>query len=517
MGTPAKRALDFDGVSSPNNSKKVSSSSLAGCDKIDEPGESPLEQNDRLDLCKISNEFNGSTFTSCNPTAQKIKEFTPVKEEESGSSELSPKDIKLTASESDTLCSEIVASEPLKDEKDYAKNSYQVETQHLNKCEKLNNTNNAMNISKSAKSGSEHDELEDVVKGTAAHIAKPDDTSAMSKNPNSGPKNITSQKSSASLPSKGYSAVTKASMNRAKTNTVSSNSNNVPGSTTCHSKSCSGTRANSMTSLNKCSINGNRTSTSNQVSGNKSMTSSTSSTTSTNDTSTSVSQTSSIAEKPAPISTKTSANNSTATKKSSSFKSTTSSTSTSNNVMGTTSEGSPKAQRVSLVQRQARFAVSSSNTSNTTSKAPMTRSATTPSLSLRGKNVTGNITRPQSAKIATTRYNTTKGMSTSNRNHVQLKASNSTPLAHQNNFKTSVSSSSNHTSGLQPFGSTSSISSSGSSRSWADTVKGLKSTTHAPSTAKSVENICMNNSSNEQALSHKLEEKIKINDEIKLG
>ena len=507
MATPAKRALDFDGVSSPNSNKKVSSNSLPGCDKIDEPSESPLEQSFGLNLCKINTEFNGSTFTTCNATSQKIKEFTPVKEEELGTSEMSPKDVKETASESDTLGSKILGSESLNDKKPSAKNDFMEKTKHLNKCEKSNNASNEMNSSKSVIIGSEYEEQEVLVTGRVANITKPDDATVLSKNHNIGTKNIATQKSNAIIPSKGYSAVTKASMNRSKTSAIA-NSNNVPAATTFHSKSCSGARANSLNSLHKSTIHGNKTAASNQVSGNKSMTSSTSSTTSTNDVNMTTSQTSSIAEKPALISSKASANNpSAATKKQSSFKSITSTTSTSNSVMGNNGEGSPKAQRVSLVQRQARFAASSSNTSSTTIKAPMTRSATTPTLSFRGKNVIGNITRPQSSKLANTISNTRKGMVTSTRNHVQLKASNSTPLANQSNLKSSVSSSSNQASGLHPFGSTSSISSSGSSRSWADTVKGLKSTTYAPSTTKSVENISMKNSSNEQELSHNVEEK----------
>ena len=88
MATPAKRQLDFEGAASPNGSKKVSSSSLMGCDKIDEPGESPVEQNDYSELCKRNNELNVNSFQNSNTVPQKVKEFTPVKEEEVVTSDL---------------------------------------------------------------------------------------------------------------------------------------------------------------------------------------------------------------------------------------------------------------------------------------------------------------------------------------------------------------------------------------------------------------------------------------------
>ena len=88
-------------------------------------------------------------------------------------------------------------------------------------------------------------------------------------------------------------------------------------------------------------------------------------------------------------------------------------------------------------------------------------------------------------------------MSSSNRNHLPLKVSNSTPVASEGNPR--ITSTSNYnTSVLHPFGSTSSISSSGSSRSWADTVKGLRTTSNVPMAAKSVENLSVNNAAHEQ-------------------
>ena len=124
-------------------------------------------------------------------------------------------------------------------------------------------------------------------------------------------------------------------------------------------------------------------------------------------------------------------------------------------------------ERVSLVARQARFAASNSNSRN------LVRSVTTPSLPGRGglKNTNANKTQtggPTSS--APSSAGTSRGRQ-------PLASSRSGPPS------TPTSSSINGNGNtVPPFGSTSSISSSSSNRSWADTVKGLK----AP---RSVENL----------------------------
>merc|ERR1719412_3081731 len=101
-----------------------------------------------------------------------------------------------------------------------------------------------------------------------------------------------------------------------------------------------------------------------------------------------------------------------------------------------------KKERVSLVQRQTRFAANVQQNTNT--HRPLTRSATTPALPGRGRTTTSKVTSSTKPKL---------------------------PEASNKSIN-----------GALPFGSTSSISSSSSNRSWADTVKGLK-------TPRSVENL----------------------------
>jgi hypothetical protein len=122
-------------------------------------------------------------------------------------------------------------------------------------------------------------------------------------------------------------------------------------------------------------------------------------------------------------------------------KSTSSTDSNSSSSASSTIIAKVKKERVSLVQRQTRFAANVNINSGNTHR-PLTRSATTPSLPGRGRNsaAAGPKTRPKSSQ------------------HPSLPSTNH----HQQQ------------NGIPPFGSTSSISSSSSSRSWADTVKGLK-------------------------------------------
>ena len=493
MATPAKRQLDFEGVLSPNGSKKVSSSSLLGCDKIDEPGESPVDQND-FKLGTEDTELIGSTFQSSDATSQKIKEFTPVKEEETGTIDL---DINNSNQTEEKKCSEETEKIhiPLIEEDATTGSTTSGQYLHPSKSEKLKDEEKEMNAPVSETPDSRHKtkEVSDIVE----NFPMPDETSALSKQKNeqNAISKSTIPKTSNIISAKGYSAVTKASMNRAKTNSLASHSVITPNNVSCHNKSCSVPRSTGTTLSNKVAPNGSRTQAPSTGSGNKSMTSSTSSTASTTDVTMSASHNSTSVEKTNTAVRQSIAISAGNPKKSGSVKVVASSSS----AAGINSDSSPKAQRLSLVQRQAKFAVSASSTSNTntiSTKGSMTRSATTPAFSYRGRGIINNNTRPQTAKLSNSKSSMNRGLMTSNRNHVQLKASNSTPVANQNISKTS--SSNNQASALQPFGSTSSISSSGSSRSWADTVKGLKLTNHTPSNTKSVENISMKNTSHEQ-------------------
>ena len=490
MATPAKRQLDFEGVLSPNGSKKVSSSSLLGCDKIDEPGESPVDQND-LKLGTANSELIGSTFQSSNATSQKIKEFTPVKEEETGTTDLDTNDDKQTE---EKKCPEETKKSPIPliEEDSTTGSTTSDQYLHPSKSEKLIDGEKEMNAPVSENPDFRHKSKE--VSDTVENFPMPDETSALAKQKNE--QNTISKstipKTSNIMSAKGYSAVTKASMNRAKTNSMASHSVITPNNVSCHNKSCSVPRSTGTTFSNKSASYGNRTQAPSTGSGNKSMTSSTSSTASTTDVTMSASHNSTSVEKTNTTVKQSIAISAGNPKKSGPVKVVASTSS----AAGINNESSPKAQRLSLVQRQARFAVSASNTSN--NKGSMTRSATTPALSYRGRGVINNNIRPQTAKLSNSKSSMTRGLITSNRNHVHLKASNSTPVTNQNIPKTSMSCSNNQASALQPFGSTSSISSSGSSRSWADTVKGLKLTNHNPSNAKSVENISMKNASHEQ-------------------
>lgn len=111
-----------------------------------------------------------------------------------------------------------------------------------------------------------------------------------------------------------------------------------------------------------------------------------------------------------------------------------------------------KKERVSLVQRQARFAATVQQNSSNPHRT-LTRSATTPAMPGRGRSSSKSTTKP------------TKPVSINiEAKEVEKKEEKSTCP------------------NVPPFGSTSSISSSSSNRSWADTVKGLKS-------PRSVDNI----------------------------
>ena len=115
---------------------------------------------------------------------------------------------------------------------------------------------------------------------------------------------------------------------------------------------------------------------------------------------------------------------------------------------GSSSSSKVKKERVSLVERQTRFATSVTKKQE---HRVLTRSATIPSMPGRGRSVSNP--KPNKPKIETQKSEDEENK--------------------QVNIQTWVPA---------PFGSTSSISSSSSNRSWADTVKGRK-------TPKSVENI----------------------------
>ena len=114
---------------------------------------------------------------------------------------------------------------------------------------------------------------------------------------------------------------------------------------------------------------------------------------------------------------------------------------------GSSSSSKVKKERVSLVERQTRFATSVTKKEHRV----LTRSATIPSMPGRGRSVSNP--KPNKPKIETQK--------SEDEENKQVNIQSWVPA---------------------PFGSTSSISSSSSNRSWADTVKGLK-------TPKSVENI----------------------------
>ena len=131
--------------------------------------------------------------------------------------------------------------------------------------------------------------------------------------------------------------------------------------------------------------------------------------------------------------------------KSSSVKEEKMSKSTSSSDSISSSQKVVKKERLSLVQRQAQFAANASNPHRT-----LTRSATTPALPGRGRS--SLKVKPNKVEKVVEKENVVKEIEVKTNGHVP------------------------------PFGSTSSISSSSSNRSWADTVKGLKS-------PRSVENI----------------------------
>jgi len=147
----------------------------------------------------------------------------------------------------------------------------------------------------------------------------------------------------------------------------------------------------------------------------------------------------------------------------------TKSTSSSDSV-SSSSTAVPKAkkERVSLVQRQTRFAA---NVSNSNQHRPLTRSSTTPNLPGRGRSSSKAISSSNKAK---TYAALTAQASSASSSKPSSAASEKEPV--QGPAKTIPN-------GVPPpFGSTSSISSSSSSRSWADTVRGLK-------TPRSVDNL----------------------------
>ena len=350
--------------------------------------------------------------------------------------------------------------------------------------------------------------------------------------------------SSTSLSSKGYSAVTKASMNRAKTSVIIATGApancNILNTGLCGRANVTTRGTNS--NVNVLSGKGSGFGQNGKIAPSigtimdKSMTSSTSSSSAGMDVSMSISQTSSILGDKSISSSGSSAKtssgtySSTTTKKiSSSGKSASTSSGGTVNAnsgsIGPSGDRSPKTQRVSLVQRQARFAASvsaaSTDTTNST-RAQITRSATTPSLSSRGRGIgsnRGSNTRRQTARPMSSRYTASCGRSTStaNRSHPSIKSTNSVPLTNPPpNSRTQSQGLNSNSTNVHPFGSTSSISSSSSSRSWADTVKRLKAVSNVPPiAAKSVENLSGKNANVSSSLHYQDEEgsAISIQDE----
>jgi len=165
----------------------------------------------------------------------------------------------------------------------------------------------------------------------------------------------------------------------------------------------------------------------------------------------------------------------------------------------TAAENSPKTQRLSLVQRQARFAASvssstgsgghhrgsgggggdptgSSTASGVTSSRPMlSRSATTSSISTNLKGRYGS-SRPTSAAAAAAAAPGRQQQQRASRQSSSVAAATGAPQTPQQQQQQQAVPPAAHSqsSAVAPFGSTSSISSSSSCRSWADTVKGLK-------------------------------------------
>ena len=511
MATPAKRALDFDAAQSSRSNKKSHGNNNAPSDTMDDMKVCETTQN-LLKLGKTSSDGSVTTYVNSDFTVKKIKEFTPVKEDEelcNGESE--NKDNLHCAFNNYNCHAEALNSKEWKEDQSTSKNSSQAEAQLIGETAALNSellvSNDVENQSK--------DLPEDVATTSISDISKSNDYFTVQKqksDSNLGTKTVSNSKlgSNASL-SKGYSAVTRASVNRAKISmTISNTSNNVSSTGSCHGRSSNGARTSNLNSSKTSNQNG-KTSTANQAVIDKIMTSSTTSSTGGLDTSTTTSQSSSTsADKSvsSSVSTKLSATNTSTTSKKTSIKpitNTSGATIANTTCTGITGESSPKTQRLSLVQRQARFAASALTTTNT-GRASFTRSATTPSFSSRGRSAAGNANRPQTAKPLTSRFTTANRiMSTSSRNHLPLKASNSTPVASEANHRITSTSNCNP-SVFHPFGSTSSISSSGSSRSWADTVKGLRTTSNVPMAAKSVENLSVNIAAHEQDKSNKGDE-----------
>ena len=134
---------------------------------------------------------------------------------------------------------------------------------------------------------------------------------------------------------------------------------------------------------------------------------------------------------------------------------------------------SPKTQRLSLVQRQARFAANSS-------RPVLSRSATTNSISTTRSRPGGLGARQvSSAGTASTTAAAAATGAASAAQRLKNRPPQSSPSQALAAFKPSGSGSGGVNAHNVPpaFGSTSSISSSSSNRSWADTVKGL---TRAP-------------------------------------
>ena len=516
LATPAKRALDFDGVPpSPSSVKQIGYGSVTNKEKVDSSNE--LSEDPQI-LCKGSNEPFGQPFQCSEATVKKIKEFTPVKEdEESGHGECEIRGIK-TEDSNNISGSSLIASEDT---------CVITARNEVNEQHEATGESSTLELAIKLPSDQACDDIEPAqisndIKADPIMISQKIKVDA-----NLNSRGITGSKSGLNTaPSKGYSAVTKASMNRAKTSVIlpnSSSSGKPSSSGTIQGKNGDNNRTNSNNIANKMTNPSGKLSTSNQ-SMNKSMSSSTSSSAGGMESSTNLSlgSTTSIDKVVPPVSIgKTPAATTTISRKVSN-KTTCNSTgapSNNNTSVPASGESSPKTQRLSLVQRQAKFAASSSTTSSTTTssgRGPITRSATTPSFSSKGRGISALANRPQTAKPANL-----KGVNvnrTANRNHQPLKFSNSTPPVNQtSNIRTQPSNSNGMASGLQPFGSTSSISSSGSSRSWADTVKGLKNATNVSVIAKSVENLSTNNIKDQEKLSKFEDEKTASNNQDEGG
>ena len=529
MATPAKRVLDFDGVQSPNTKKNNSgNSNMVDEGKINGTKEVEEEPQALLKLCKPSNDSCDNPFLNSDSTVKKIKEFTPVKEdEESGNNEPEQRDRETSEFQQDPFEVQAHNDDKVSNDLVSPEKNHDIESKNIVGSTDVNSDVNGSMVShEGSKQCLYKDQDIDLI-----NTKKSDDlvnTHKPKNDSNSALKTTAGSKVGLNI-CKGYSAVTKASMNRAKTSVMSNSvsSSNISGSGAGHGRSNSVARTSNTNASNKPSNPCGKNTNLNQMGMNKSMTSSTSSSGGGTDISMSLSQSSSTSDKPVSYgsTTKLPSTMPSTTKKISSAKivpSVKEATVASNSSTGIIGDGSPKTQRLSLVQRQARFAVSASTITSTTTtntgRAPFTRSATTPSFSNRGRGVTGNNNRPLTARPSNSRCTLgNRNISNSNRNQLSCKASNSTPTTNQANSRTLTAASNGTLSGLQPFGSTSSISSSGSSRSWADTVKGLRSVSSTPCTTKSVENLSGKNGNEQDKENRIVDDKIIIGNQDEGG